>query len=199
MADDKKGRDKQARDRDRRQRERDIAEELERWHEPEPPIDEAELDEIERGLEPLTFPATGAEIIAEIGNHKLTSSGEAYTVEELIPDTDVDTFESPAAVRIQVQRPTVADAMTDIQEAAETLRDETLRGSQRDAYKKTLLALKAVDAVDDDEGIQAVSDWIIEQIHSKETLPGSRAVRRQAASYCRDNGYQIQSDEWLGV
>lgn len=199
MADNKKGRDKKAHDEERRQREREIATELERGEQPEPPIDPSELGVLEEELEPLEFPVTGAELIAAVGNHEIESADEAYTIEELVPDTDAETFESPAAVRVRVQRPTVAAAMKRVLEASETVSDADLGGSQRDAYEKTFRELEAIDADDDDEGIQVISDWIIERIHETKTLPGSRAVRRQAATFCRANGYRVRNDEWLGI
>lgn len=61
-------------------------------------------------------------------------------------------------------------------------------GFQRDAYVKTFAELEAIDADDDDEGIRAIADWIVERIREKETLPGSRDVRREAAKFCRSNG-----------
>ncbi|QLG27793.1 hypothetical protein HUG10_09620 [Halorarum halophilum] len=199
MADDKRGRDKQAQDAERRQRERDIAAELERGDETEPPTDEAELDEFETELDSLTFPATGSEVVAAVGDREVESVEGAYTVEELVPDTDEERFDSPAAVRVRVQRPTIAAAMKRIVEASETLRNEELGGSQREAYEKTLRELKAIDADDEDEGIAATTDWIVERIRDKEKLPGSRAVRRQAAKFCRSNGYEVRNDDWLGV
>lgn len=85
MADDKDGREKQARDDDDRQRRRDIATELERGDEPEPEIDAADLGDVEAELESLEFPATGAEIIAAIGDRDIGPSAERYTVEQLVP------------------------------------------------------------------------------------------------------------------
>ncbi|MFW5903122.1 MAG: hypothetical protein ACOCS7_00130 [Halolamina sp.] len=199
MADNKKGRDKKAHDEEGRQREREIATELERGEQPEPPIDPSELGVLEEELEPLEFPVTGAELIAAVGNHEIEATDEAHTIEELVPDTDAETFESPAAVRVRVQRPTVAAAMKRVLEASETVSDADLGGSQRDAYEKTFRELEAIDADDDDEGIQVISDWIIERIHETKTLPGSRAVRRQAATFCRANGYRVRNDEWLGI
>ncbi|RBI64489.1 hypothetical protein DMJ13_08430 [halophilic archaeon] len=199
MTDDKNSRDKKAHDEKRRQRERDIAEELEREDETEPPVDEAELTDIETELEPLEFPATGTDVVAAVGDREVESDDGTYTVEELVPDTDEETFGSPAAVRVRIRRPTVAAAMKQIVEASETLPNADLRGSQREAYEKTLRELKAIDADDDDEGIRAITDWIVERIRDKEKLPGSRAVRRQAAKFCRANGYQIRNDEWLGI
>ena len=199
MADDKRGRDKQARDAERRQRERDIAAELERGDETEPPTDEAELDEFEAELASLEFPATGTEVVAAVGDREVESADGTYSLEELVPDTDGEQFDSPAAVRVRVQRPTIAAAMKRIVEASETLRNEELSGSQREAYERTLRELKAIDAVDEDEGIRAITDWIVERIRDEERVPGSRAVRRQAAKFCRANGYEVRNDEWLGV
>jgi hypothetical protein len=199
MADDKSGRDKQARDADRRQRERDISAELERGDEPEPPVETPELDDLESDLESLEFPTTGAEIVAAVGDRELESNEGSYTIEELLPETDEETFDSPAAVSVQVRRPTIAAAMKRVIEASRELPNTEFSWSQRKAYETTFEELKAIDADDDDEGIQAISDWIVERIGEKGTLPGSRDVRRQAAKFCRTNGYQIRNDEWLGI
>lgn len=199
MADDKEGRDKQAHDEERRQRKRDVAEELERGDETEPPVEATDLGDLETELESLAFPATGTEIVAAVGDREVDAADGTYTVEELVPDTDEETFDAPAAVRVRVQRPTVAAAMKRVVEASETLPNTDLGGSQRDAYEKTFRELEAIDADDDDEGIQVVRDWIVERIREKEKLPGSRDVRRRAAKFCRTNGYQVRNDEWLGI
>jgi hypothetical protein len=199
MADSKQGRDKQAHDAERRQRQREIEEELERMDDPEPPVDTSELAYFETELEAMEFPATGAEVVETVGDHELESVEGNYTVGKLVPDTEAKTFDSPAAVREQVQRPTIAAAMKRVVEESQTLQGENLSGSQYEAYGKTFMALKSIDADDDDEGIQAISDWIVERIHEKEKLPESRAVRRQAAKFCRSEGYEIRNDEWLGI
>jgi len=199
MADDKRGRDKQARDADRRQRERAIVAALERADETEPPIDETELELFESELDSLAFPATGADIVAAVGDETIESDAGSYPVSALVPDSDTEQFDAPATVRIRVQRPTIAAAMKRIVEASEEHPQESLTDSQREAYEKTFRKLKALDAVDDDEGIPAIRDWIVEQLHENETLPGSRAVRREAAEFCRANGYEVRNDEWLGI
>lgn len=199
MADDKRGRDKQARDADRRQRQRAIAAELERMDETEPPVDESELGELESGLESLEFPATGAEVVEAVGDVVLEAGGDTHTVEELVPASDVGTFESPTDVRVRVRRPTVAAAVKRVLEASESLQDAELGGSKRQAYEKTFRALASIEADDDDEGVRVVADWIVGRIRDDGTLPGSRDVRREAARYCRENGYQVRNDEWLGV
>jgi len=197
MADNKRGRDDQAHDADRRQRERALLMELERGDETEPPIETAELDDLETELDQLSFPASGDEVVEVVGDREIDSPTGHYTIADLVPE--METFESPEEVTVRVQRPTVAASMTRIYEAAATLSDERLGTSQREAYEKTLRELIAIDAVDDDEGVDAITDWIVQRIHDKEKLPGSRDVRREAAKFCRKNGYEVRNDEWLGV
>ncbi|MDS0276926.1 hypothetical protein NDI85_03925 [Halomicroarcula sp. S1AR25-4] len=199
MADDKRGRDKQARDVEKRQRERAMGVALERADETEPPIEDPELDEIEAELDALSFPATGSDVVTAIGDRDVEADDGTYTVEELVADTETEVFDSPAAVRVLVQRPTVATAIKRIVEATDSLQGVDLDGSQREAYEKTFRALKGIDADDEDEGVEAIRDWVLEQIRDDGTLPGSRAVRRQAAEFCRANGYQVRNDEWLGI
>lgn len=196
MADDKNGREKQARDADRRQRKRDVAAELERWEETEPPVEAETFADLESDLESVAFPATGADVVAAVGDREVEAGTERYAVEELVPEAEE--FDSPAAVRERVQRPTVAAAMKRIVDASEPLHED-LRGSQYDAYELTLRELRAIDADDDDEGVRVITDWIVERIAEKGKLPGSRDVRREAAKFCRRNGYQVRNDEWLGV
>jgi len=199
MADDKSGRDKQARDADRRQRERAIVEELERQDETEPPVETAALDDIEAELESLEFPATGAETVAAVGDREIESGDGTYEIRDLVPDTDAETFDAPDDVRRRVQRPTIAATMKRIVEANEANPNADFGASQREAYEKTLRALKTIDADDDDEGVRVVGDWILERIRDEGEFPGSRAVRRKGAEFCRSHGYQVRNDEWLGV
>ncbi|SEO59443.1 hypothetical protein SAMN05216388_101528 [Halorientalis persicus] len=199
MADNKSGREDQAQNADRRQRERAIAEELERRDEPEPPVDPSQLAYFETELDAVEFPASADDVVATLGDREIEASDGTYAVEELLPATDVETFDSPAEVRERIERPTVAATMKHIVEASETLPRETLDSSQWDAYQKTLRELAAIDADDDDEGVRVIGDWIVDQIDEKGKLPGSRAVRREAAKFCRSEGYEIRNDEWLGV
>lgn len=199
MADDKDGREKQAQDADNRQRRRDIAAELERGDEPEPDIDAADLNDIEAELDAVDFPATGTEILAAIGDRDIGPTDERYTVEQLVPKTDEVVFDSPDRVRVRLQRPTVAAAMKRIVELSETLPNEELGESQHDAYEKTFLELKRLSPDDDDEEVGVVRDWVVDRIRDEETLPSSRQIRRQAAKVCRQNGYQIRNDDWLGI
>jgi hypothetical protein len=198
MGDNKAGREDQADDADRRQRERDLATELERMDETEPPVEEGDLESLEEGLEAVSFPASGAAVQAAVGDHAVESATGTYTVSDLIPETGA-TFDSPAAVRARVQRPTVAAAMKRVVEASAGVQGVSLGTSQREAYEKTFRALAAIDADDDDEGIDAVADWIVGKIRDKGTLPGSRRVRKEAAKFCRSNGYEVRDDEWLGA
>ena len=199
MADDKRGREKQARNADDRQRQRDVEAALARGDELEPPVEPEELTALERELETLEFPATGAEVVSAVGDEAVESPTGTYTIEELIPATDEETYDAPDAVRVRVERPTVAAAMKRVVEASKTLPKADLYGSRRDAYVKTFEELAAIEADDDDEGITTVSDWIEERIREKEKLPSSRDVRRRAAKFCRNNGHAVRNDEWLGV
>jgi len=199
MADDKRGREKQARDAQRRQQERDVDAALARGDEREPPIESADFEDLESALETLDFPVTGADVVAAAGDRTVHSAGRSYVVEELVPETDAESFDSPDAVRVQVRRPTVAAVMKRIVEASEALPNAEFSWSQRQAYELTFRALTAIDGDDDDEGVAVIGDWIVERIHEKELLPTSRAVRRQAAKFCRSNGYTVRDDEWLGI
>ena len=199
MADDKDGREKQAADEDRRQRERDVEAELERGDEPEPPIDPDEVDEFEAALEPLTFPATGREIVAAVGTRELESGTRVYAVADLLPDADIEAFDAPETVRERIRRPAVATAMKRVVEAAATLKNEEFGRSQHEAFERTFRALSDIDELDDEEGVEAIADWAVDRIAEKETVPGSRDLRRQAAKYCRKHGYEVRNDEWLGV
>ncbi|MDZ7746129.1 MAG: hypothetical protein U5K28_06315 [Halobacteriales archaeon] len=150
-------------------------------------------------LSTVAFPASATDIVAAVGTHELDAEGSQYTVKELLPDADEVVFESPVAVRMRVERPTVAVAMKRVVEASKALSNVEFGQSQRDAYEKTFRELEIIDGDDDNEGITVISDWLVDQIHEKQTLPGSRTVRRRAAKFCRANGYQTRDDEWLGA
>lgn len=173
--------------------------ELERWDETEPSIDTEDLAELAEPLDELDYPVTGAEIVATVGDRAVDSAEGTFAIEELVPETDAEVYDSPAAVRVRLQRPTVATAMKRIVEASDGVRNVDLGGSQREVYEKTFRKLAAITPDDDDEGIRAVADWIVERIREDRSLPGSRDVRREAAAFCRANGYEIGNDEWLGV
>jgi hypothetical protein len=198
MADDKSGRDEQAHNAERRQRERDLVTELERRDETEPPVEEATVEAVVGELADIAFPATGSEVVAAVGDRTLDAPEGTLGVEELVANTDAETFESPAAVRLRLRRPTVATAMKRIVEASHQ-NSVSLDRSQREAYERTFRELAAIDAVDENEGIRVVADWAVDRIHEEGTLPGSRDVRRRAAKFCRANGYEVRNDEWLGV
>ncbi|WP_123537383.1 DUF5789 family protein [Halosimplex salinum] len=199
MPDDKSGRDKQALDEENRQRMRAMLEELERNDETEPPVEERELENLDAELDTVEFPATGLELVEAVGYHEIESEGETHDLADLLPRSEREEYDSPEAVRDRVRRPTIAAAMRRIVEAADDLQGVDFGSSQREGYERTFRELKAIDAVDDDEGIPVMADWIVERIREKEKLPGSRDVRREAAKYCRKNGYEVSNDEWLGV
>lgn len=199
MGDDKDGRDKQAQDEDRRQRQRDLEAALERGDEPEPPVEPVAVDALVEEVGALSFPASGADILDAVGDRQLDADGNRYPLEALVPETDVPRFDRPDDVREHLERPTVAAALKHVLEASDTPDGAKLKGSQYDAYERTFQELRDIDAVDGDEGISVMTDWILERLENKGKLPGSRDVRRQAAKYCRSTGYSVRNDEWLGV
>jgi hypothetical protein len=206
MADDKAGRENQAQHAERRQREREVEMALERGDEPEPPLPTADADALTDDLETLSFPATGDEIVAALGDREIevmdpdgAEPTDTARVADLIAPAEVEAFDSPASIRTRVRYPGVASAMKRIVEAAGPFQTETLRGSQRDAYEKTLRALADVDALDDDAVVREIVDWIVERVETDQSFPGSRAIRRQAATVCRAHGYEISNNDWLGV
>lgn len=199
MADDKQGRDDQAHDEANRQRTREIEEARERGGEPEPAPDPEAPSALEPALRSLEYPATGSAVVAAVGDREVGFGDDAHRVGALIADEAAESFASPEAVTERVGQPAVARAMKRVAEASGDRSEGRLRGSQQEAYEKTFSALAAIDTLDDDAPIAAVADWIVERIHEAGERPGSRAVRRQAAAHCRENGYQVRSDEWLGV
>lgn len=198
MPDDKRGREKQARDADQRQRERDVVAQLERSEETEPPVDERVVDDIDE-LERLEFPATGADIVEVVGDSVVESDDGTAPVRALVPETDTEVYDTPEDVRLRIRRPTVAGAMKRVIEANEAVSDDRLGASKRTAYEKTLRALKGIDADDDDEGIAYITDWVVDRTREEGAPPNSRDVRREAAEFCRTNGYQVSNNDWLGI
>jgi hypothetical protein len=154
---------------------------------------------VERELDAVSFPATGSEVVTAVGDHQVDAGDGTYAVADLLPDSELDRFVEPAEVRDRIQRPTVAATMKRIVERADEAGATDLEGSQWSAYERTFLELAAIDAVDEDEGITVVGDWVVERIDETGSLPGSRGVRRRAAKFCRANGYEVRNDEWLGV
>ncbi|MEF8851840.1 MAG: hypothetical protein V5A28_05395 [Haloarculaceae archaeon] len=199
MADTKNGREDQAQDAENRQRERAVLEALERGDEPEPPVAEADLGDRETALEAVEFPATPKDVVETVGDRVVDSPDGTYTVAELLPESETVAFETPEAVRTRVERPTVAASMKRVVEASEGLKDRDRLGSQYRAYEKTLVALADIDADDEDEGVAVVTDWIVEQITEKGTRPGSRRVRKRATKFCRERGFEVRDDQWLGA
>jgi hypothetical protein len=199
MADDKDGRDKQAQDAERRQRERELETALERGDESAPPMTTVATEAIDSELEGLSYPATGRDVVAAIGNREIEVAEDTARIGELLADTAAESFEAPDSIRSRVRYPGVARAMKRIVESAGRFQHDTLRGSQREAYEKTLQALADVDALDDDEVVEEIVDWIVERVGETGSFPGSREIRRQAARTCRAKGYTISNNDWLGV
>ena len=196
MADDKRGREAQARQEDRRQRDRELREALARADEPAPPEPEPFLEAaLDDEIETADYPLTELELVASHGSRPVeTPEGEAPLEDVLLPTPG--TYESPRSVRERIGRPTVASAMRRIDAASKAAGVERM-ASRRSAYEHTLHDLAAIDPDDDDEGIEVVTDWIVDELEETGSLPSSRRVRHRAATYCRANGYSIPADSWL--
>lgn len=178
---------------------RDISTERTHAFDSDPPTNPADLHDLESDLESVTFPTTGRQIVDAVGEQRVLTKNASYTISELIPETDAETFDSTGAVRAEVQHPAVAAAMKQIVEASSTLPNQPFPHSQRKAYEETFRELRSMDVNDEDESITVLTNWVLEQIRHNNTLPGSRAVRQQAADMSRSDGYRIRNDEWLGI
>ncbi len=196
MADNKQGREDQARSADRRRQERDIAEALERRDETEPAVPDRVLAELDSTLQSVDFPATAEDVVDATGGATVETPVGAYAIADLLPERS---YRSRSGVRARLQRPAVSVALKRIAEASAGRGGVELSDSRRETYEKTLRAVAGIDATDRDEGVEAVTDWLLDQLAEKGTLPSSRAVRREAARFCRANDYTVSNNDWLGV
>jgi hypothetical protein len=206
MPDTRDGREEQAQHAERRQREREIAEALARGEEPEPApglgdVDADDLAAVESALEDLSYPATGESIVAAVGDRELATEERTYTVGDLISDTGRVRFDSPETIRARLARPTVAAALRRITRAVGTVEELSDRevDERLAAYERTFRELVAVAPDDYEDGIQVVTDWVVDVVRGDGRVPSSRAVRRRAAVFCRANGYEVRDDGWLAV
>jgi len=206
MADTKDGREEQAHHAERRQRERELAEALARGEEPEPEpdleaVDGNDLAGVESELDELSFPATGEEVVERVGDRELATANRTYTVADLVSDSGLVRFDSPAAIRARLARPEVAAALRRITEAVgtvEALSDRDI-DERLEAYERTFREIVALAPEDYEDAVQVVTEWILDVVRGDERVPSSRAVRRRAAVYCRANGYEVPDDNWLSV
>lgn len=67
--------------------------------------------------------------------------------------------------------------------------------SRRRAYEKSLEEVR--DTADTAEANQ-LAEWIATRIREKKKLPSSKQVRKQGAKICRDSGYSVSTNDWLG-
>lgn len=104
MADDKQGRDEQADDEMRRQRERMLEEERTRADEEEPTrVDPGEqLGDLDEALESHDYPTTTAELVEAYGDYELETQGGERPLEDVLPSTDDQTYDSAEDVRRRV-------------------------------------------------------------------------------------------------
>jgi len=93
----------------------------------------------------------------------------------------------------------VRSAMRRIRDADDSRTAADNREQQHEMYEKTLRALEDIDADDDDEGVAVVANWVVDRIEATGERPDSGAVRRRAREFCRNNGYEVPADSWLGT
>lgn len=193
MGDTKDGRDKQARDEENRARMRAMREELERYHETEPP---RELDD---ALDELDYPARADQVVDAVGDYEVQTADDAIPVAEVVEESAREEYDSREDAREKLQRPSVAASLRRLRTVSQETGLESEFRERQDTYKKTLRSLENVDADDEDEGIAYVTAWLVEEMRERERLPKSRKVRQRATQFCRDNGYEVRDDSWLGA
>lgn len=105
MADDKRGRDKQADDAERRQRERELEEARDRADEAEPMRDDPgrQLGDLDDALETHDYPTTSDELIEAYGDYVIQTRDGVTSLDELLAQTDNQTYVSADDVRSRVQ------------------------------------------------------------------------------------------------
>jgi hypothetical protein len=193
MADTRDSRDDQALNVDRRQQERAMREELAQFRGAE------HHEDLSATLDGLDYPAPAEAVAEALAGHTVDAADTTLPAAEVVERSARATFESTADVRTRLSRPTVAAAMRRLEAAS---RETDLRAAFREreaAYQRTFRALESIDELDDDEGIPVVAAWIMSETYGNGRFPKSRGVRKYAATYCRDNGYKVRDDDWLGA
>jgi hypothetical protein len=194
MGDTKEGREDQAQTELERQQQRAVREELERWHETEPPRELADA------LESLSYPVTADEVAEAVGDYEVAvSDDEVIPVAEIVERSTVERFDSAEEARERIQKPSVAASLRRLRAASDEVGLGSEYRAKADTFEKTLRALENVDADDDDEGVAAVTAWVVEHLEESGSLPKSRRVRNFAAAFCRERGYEVRDDDWLGA
>ncbi|MDH5021555.1 DUF5789 family protein [Halobacterium rubrum] len=194
MGDTRKGREDQAQEELERQQQRAVQEELDRWHETEPPR------ELEDALESLSYPVTADEVAETVGDYEVAvSDDEAIPVAEIVERSTVEAFDSPDEARERIQKPSVAASLRRLRAASDDGGLGSEYRAKAETFEKTLRALENIDADDDDEGVAAVTAWVVEHLEETGSLPKSRRVRNFAAEFCREHGYEVRDDDWLGA
>jgi hypothetical protein len=193
MGDTRDGRDEQALNRERRDIERSVREELARWHETEPP------EEVADALEDVAYPADVEEVADAVRDFEVAVDGDAISAAEVVTLSNPTRFRSAREARLVIERPSVAAALRRIEVASRRWDHRDAFRERRAAYEKTLQALEAISEDDENEGVTVITAWIVGELAEKDKLPRSRRLRKRAAAFCRDNGYEVRDDDWLGA
>ncbi len=196
MSSHRNARDKKAHDDDNRQRRREITTELQRRE--DPPLHEEALAMLSQEVDDEEYPLTGAELLEAASEAELETDVDKLGLEEVVPDSHSLRFQSTQDLYLKLGRPTVASSIRRVVEAADA-GDLEFGNGQLDTYRKSFVALQEIKEDDGDEGVEEIADWIVDRVEDGRGLPGSRAVRREAANNCREKGYTVSIDDWLGV
>jgi hypothetical protein len=69
-------------------------------------------------------------------------------------------------------------------------------GSRRNAYQK---GIREVRDVADKDAARELTDWIQDEIRTKNRFPTARNVRKRGAKSCRERDHEISTGSWLGA
>ena len=68
--------------------------------------------------------------------------------------------------------------------------------SRRRAYEKSIEEVRDVAGTTE---AKQLAQWIEEYVRDERELPTSRQVRKEGAEICRDAGYSVSTNDWLGT
>jgi hypothetical protein len=69
-------------------------------------------------------------------------------------------------------------------------------GSRRNAYEK---GIREVGDIAGKGATRELTEWIQEEIRTRNRFPSARRVRKQGAKICRESGHEVSTGSWLGA
>jgi hypothetical protein len=172
--------------------ERAPREELARSHETEPP---RELDD---ALEELECPAPAERVVGTAGEYEVQTDDDAIPVAEVVERSSCGRYESADDARMKLRRPSVAASLRRLEAVSQEtgLREEFRE--RRDACERTPRARgrrgrRRGRGHRRRDGVGRRGDA------GQRGGPKLRRARKRAAKFCRNNGYEVREDDWLGA